>query len=80
MSYSQLAVLHHKFCWLPILVGLGEERGPIKVLDLVYFSLSTILFLLPDQIFPCSYYLPRLFEESCILDNLSLTSPIQDEF
>lgn len=59
MSYSQLAVLHHKFCWLPILVGLGEERGPKKVLDLVYFSLSTILFLLPDQIFPCSYYLPR---------------------
>ena len=27
----------------------------------VYFSMSTILFLLPDQIFPCSFYLPLAF-------------------
>ena len=64
LIYNQLAVLHLKFCWLPILVGPGEESGLKKLLGIHFrfFSLSTNLVLLPDQIFPCSYYLPLVLQ------------------
>lgn len=31
LIYNQFAVLHHKFCWLPILIGPGAESGQKKI-------------------------------------------------
>ena len=52
LIYNQFAVLHHKFCWLPILVGPGAESGQTKLLGILFCVNN-----LPDQIFPCSYYM-----------------------
>lgn len=52
LIYNQFAVLHHKFCWLPILIGPGAESGQKKLLGILFFVNN-----LPDQISPCSYYM-----------------------
>lgn len=40
------------FCWLPILIGPGAESGQKKLLGILFCVNN-----LPDQIFPCSYYM-----------------------